>query len=252
MTRYLFEGADRMCEREIKPSRLHEHTKTKKNNKISLNESVSRRGKRRLNETLFDAVLDRVDGEPYDPREFYHYINGFAAIGGYNNYERVAHEMDEGEEEDVQEAIIDYLRGSIEDDGGDPNGDNANQLYDFVRNSTWITNDRTAPMPQYIKEIHDEMRESLRRGRREHAKDMSEDYYEYDNDEEDNFYKKPRYTLIYKGYIFDGDNVNGWNSHDYDDWDEVISVYNTYKNDGIDMYIDHNEYGVTFHNGEWY
>ena len=101
-----------------------------------------------LQETLMDAVLDRIDGVPYNPREFYHYVNGW--------YDDVAHEMDEGEEIDVANAIIRGLKDSIRGDGGEPNNTNARQLYQFVKDSTWLTNDKTADKPQYLIDIEKE------------------------------------------------------------------------------------------------
>lgn len=61
-----------------------------------------------------------------------------------------------------------------------------------------------------------------------------------------------RYTLIYKGYLFEGDNAFGWNFHDYADWGEVAAIYNFYGvYSDLSMEIRDNEYGVNF-NGEWY
>ena len=113
----------------------------------------------RLHETLMDAVLDRVDGVAYNPRKFYHYVNGW--------YDDVAHEMDEGEEIDVANAIIRGLKDSIRGDGGDPENPNAKQLYKFVQDSTWLTDDRTGDVPEYIKNfsyeecLHEGMNDSV-------------------------------------------------------------------------------------------
>lgn len=109
-------------------------------------------GKPVLNENLMDAVLDRADGVQYDPRKFYNYIRAF----GYEWYDDILREMDSGEEEDVADAIIDAIRGLISSDGGDPDNQYAQQLYQFIRGSTWITNDKTAERPQYLKDIEAE------------------------------------------------------------------------------------------------
>lgn len=59
------------------------------------------------------------------------------------------------------------------------------------------------------------------------------------------------YTLVYKGYLFEGDNPFGWNFHDYRNWNEVVSIFNFYSvYDDLEMEII-NEYGIHF-NGEWY
>lgn len=57
-----------------------------------------------------------------------------------------------------------------------------------------------------------------------------------------------RYTVIYDGYLFYGDN-DGLNFHDYDRWDEVNGLMNAY---GDIITVKDNEYGVTWANGEWY
>lgn len=110
----------------------------------TVNESL-KKGGRKLNETLMDAVLDRIDGVPYNPREFYDYVNGW--------YDDIAHEMDDGEEIDVATAIIRGLKDSIRGDGGEPNSVNARQLYKFVKDSTWLTNGKTGETPDYLKQL---------------------------------------------------------------------------------------------------
>lgn len=57
-----------------------------------------------------------------------------------------------------------------------------------------------------------------------------------------------RYTVIYEGYLFYGDN-DGLNMHDMDRWDEVMSLIHAY---GDMITVNDNEYGVTFAHGEWY
>lgn len=63
---------------------------------------------------------------------------------------------------------------------------------------------------------------------------------------------KGTYTLVYRGYLFEGDSA-GWNFHDYADWGEIISIYDFYADayPDLEMAIRHNEYGVTLQNGEW-
>lgn len=57
-----------------------------------------------------------------------------------------------------------------------------------------------------------------------------------------------RYTVSYKGILFDGDNA-GWNFHDYDNFNDAISLYYFYGNM---IEIKDNYYDVRFSNGEWY
>ena len=56
-----------------------------------------------------------------------------------------------------------------------------------------------------------------------------------------------KYTIWYKGYLFDGD-TDGYNEHDCDKWEDAISLYHFY---GDIIHIKDNEYGVNFDNGEW-
>lgn len=66
-------------------------------------------------------------------------------------------------------------------------------------------------------------------------------------DAENHWHNVP-YTLCYEGFLFDGD-TDGWNAHEYDRWEDAVSILNSYKHyveEGqMDMYIKHNEYGVT-------
>ena len=63
-----------------------------------------------------------------------------------------------------------------------------------------------------------------------------------------NEYEKiERYSVCYKGYIFEGD-TDGYNEHGYDRWEDAMAIYNAYA--GI-ISIHDNEYDVTFSNGVW-
>ena len=75
-------------------------------------------------------------------------------------------------------------------------------------------------------------------------------YTDVFGNEIDVYEQKAKYTISYKGYIFEGDS-DGWNSRDEDSWEKAISVYDAYADEENDMYITDNEYGVTFHRGEW-
>ena len=58
-----------------------------------------------------------------------------------------------------------------------------------------------------------------------------------------------RYTVSYEGYLFAGDNETGFNSHDYDRWDDVKSLMDAY---GDIISVTDNEYGCVWINGVWY
>lgn len=80
---------------------------------------------------LIDAILDRRDDRNdgiynYNPKRFYEYINGF----GIESYDRVAHAMDEGTEEDVKKALCDYIDTEY-----------PAHIKDFVNSVDWLTAD---------------------------------------------------------------------------------------------------------------
>ena len=56
-----------------------------------------------------------------------------------------------------------------------------------------------------------------------------------------------RYTVWYKGYLFEGD-TNGYNEHGYDNFKDAIALYQKY---GDIIHIKDNEYGISFDYGEW-
>ena len=56
-----------------------------------------------------------------------------------------------------------------------------------------------------------------------------------------------RYTVMYDGYLFYGDN-DGLNCHDFDRRDDVESLIHAY---GDMIEVRDNEYGVYFARGEW-
>lgn len=58
-----------------------------------------------------------------------------------------------------------------------------------------------------------------------------------------------RYTVRYKGNIFEGDK-DGWNSFNTDKWEDAIEFYHVYGN-ATEVSIKDNEYDVTFEDGEW-
>lgn len=62
--------------------------------------------------------------------------------------------------------------------------------------------------------------------------------------------KIERYTVRYKGNIFQGD-TDGWNSFNTDKWEDAIEFYHAYS-DTTEVSIKDNEYDVVFINGDWY
>lgn len=72
-------------------------------------------------------------------------------------------------------------------------------------------------------------------------------YTDVFNNEIDEYEQTTRYTVWYKGYLFDGD-TNGYNKHNYDKWEDAIALYHTY---GDMIHIKDNLYDVTFEYGDW-
>ena len=56
-----------------------------------------------------------------------------------------------------------------------------------------------------------------------------------------------KYTVFYKGKIFEGD-TDGYNYHNYDKWEDAIALYYAY---GDIIHIKDNEYNVIFSYGDW-
>ena len=56
-----------------------------------------------------------------------------------------------------------------------------------------------------------------------------------------------KYTVWYKGHIFDGD-TDGYNEHGYDNFENAIALYHAY---GDMIHIKDNKYGVSFDYGDW-
>lgn len=92
---------------------------------------------------LIDAILDRRDDRNdgiynYNPKRFYEYINGF----GIESYDRVAHAMDEGTEEDVKRALCDYIDTEY-----------PAHIKDFVNSVDWLTPDPQEPKQELFQTI---------------------------------------------------------------------------------------------------
>lgn len=74
-------------------------------------------------------------------------------------------------------------------------------------------------------------------------------YTDVFGNEIDEYEQIERYTVWYKDCIFEGDK-DGWNSAGFDNWKDAYSFYQSF---GVPFngYIQDNEYGCTFANGEW-
>ena len=58
-----------------------------------------------------------------------------------------------------------------------------------------------------------------------------------------------KYTIAYKGHLFEGDKENGYNQHNYDKWEDAKAIYDAYPE--MNISIRDNEYGVVFEDGDW-
>lgn len=82
---------------------------------------------KQLNEMVIDLILDRKEGMPYSPADFYgdcmQYSSTFNGIA-----DAITRAMDEGTEEDVKKAICDYIRAN----------DYNEKICDFVNSVQWL------------------------------------------------------------------------------------------------------------------
>lgn len=74
---------------------------------------------------IIDLILDRKDGIPYSPREFYQSVMEYGPIG-----HGIAEAMDSGEEEDVKRELATYIAN---------NGYNP-EIIDYTNRQEWLTN----------------------------------------------------------------------------------------------------------------
>jgi hypothetical protein len=65
--------------------------------------------------------------------------------------------------------------------------------------------------------------------------------------EHDEYELVERYTVRYKGFYFEGDKTQGWNSVNCDSFEEAMEIYNHIPGSSI----KDNEYDVILENGEW-
>ena len=72
-------------------------------------------------------------------------------------------------------------------------------------------------------------------------------YTDVFGNEVDEYEQVERYTVWYKGCLFEGD-TDGYSEHGYDIFEDAIALYHAY---GDMIHIKDNEYGVSFDNGEW-
>ena len=72
-------------------------------------------------------------------------------------------------------------------------------------------------------------------------------YNDVFGNEVDEYEQIERYTVLYEGYLFEGD-ADGYNEHGYDKFEYAIALYHAY---GDMVHIKDNEYGVSFDYGEW-
>ena len=75
---------------------------------------------------IIDGILDRKDGEPYDPKTFYNYCMGYGEIS-----HGITRAMDSGSNRDVQEELADYI---IENDYN-------RDIIEYIYSKDWITSD---------------------------------------------------------------------------------------------------------------
>lgn len=75
---------------------------------------------------IIDLILDRRAGDPYNPREAYRYIQEEESIF-FDDFP-ISRAMDGGEEEDVKEALCNYV-----DSQGYPH-----EICDYINSVNWL------------------------------------------------------------------------------------------------------------------
>lgn len=84
---------------------------------------------KQLNEMVIDLILDRKDGMTYSPEDFYRHCMQYKYSGDFDSIvDAITRAMDEGTEEDVKNAICDYIRAN----------DYNEKICDFVNSVTWL------------------------------------------------------------------------------------------------------------------
>lgn len=76
-------------------------------------------------------------------------------------------------------------------------------------------------------------------------------YVDVFGNEVDEYEQVHKYSVWYNACIFEGDKEKGWNSADFDRWEDAYSFYESFGSIHFNGYIQDNEYGCTFANGEW-
>jgi len=78
-------------------------------------------------------------------------------------------------------------------------------------------------------------------------------YTDVFGNEIDLYEQKSKYTLWYNAKLHEEDKEDGFNSIDYDRWEDAIENYNYMVAQGVpDVSLADNEYGVTLKDGEWW
>lgn len=86
---------------------------------------------------VVDCILDRKDGSPYNPREFYQDMLAYEA-------DDISRAMDEGTEEDVKKALCDYIKFN----------DYNPAICDYINSVNWLTSSKRKYMKKSIKSAH--------------------------------------------------------------------------------------------------
>lgn len=76
---------------------------------------------------IIDLILDRKDGQRYDAHDFYYNIMGYGEIWP-NLADPITGAMDEGEEQDVKNALCAYIR----------NNDYNPAICDYINSVEWL------------------------------------------------------------------------------------------------------------------
>lgn len=81
---------------------------------------------------VIDLILDRKDGEPYDPKHFYNECMEYSAIFD-GMFDAITAAMDYGTEKDMKEALCEYIG---------KNGYNP-EIMDYINSVNWIESENS-------------------------------------------------------------------------------------------------------------
>lgn len=92
---------------------------------------------------LIDIILDRKDGQEYNPKSMYNYCMGY----DYASYQNVARALDSLGEEDVKRALCDYV----------VSGGYNLEIINYILSVNWLVADNVKVQNDYLLNLNGEI-----------------------------------------------------------------------------------------------